>query len=150
MPEETHNFHIDSVWTGGYDGDGNATAHGRAIEFGRPEELGGRPGRTSPEELLLDAVASCYSITFAVLAERRNLPVARLELSMDGTVVRQLGGTLKFTAIHIKPRIVLTGPDDAQRQTAVDFAHKAEQYCLISNAIRGNVEVSVEPEVTTE
>ena len=150
MPEETHNFHLDATWTGGLEGDGSARAHGRMIEFGRPEELGARPGRTSPEELLLSAVASCYSITFAALAERRSFPVSRLELHLDGTVVRQLGGTLKFTAIAIRPRIVLVGAGEDQENTALDFAHKAEQYCLISNAIRGNVELTVEPEIVSE
>lgn len=149
MAEQSYEFHIDAEWTGGYKGDGSMTTHGRTCEFGAPEELGAPPGRTSPEELLMGAVASCYCITFAVLAERRELPLGKLDLKVSGTVVRQLGGTLKFTAIQIRPRILIQGADDKQKQTALDCAHKAEQYCLVSNAIRGNVEVTVEPEVVT-
>lgn len=150
MPEETHTFRLHSAWTGNSDGDGVLTAEGRMLAYGRPPELGGAPGRTSPEEMLLGAVAACYSITLAFLAERKRLPVTRLELDCTGDVVRQLGGTLKYVSIRLAPRITLQGADDAQRASALDAAHKAEQYCVISNAIRGNVAITVEPQITVE
>jgi organic hydroperoxide reductase OsmC/OhrA len=40
--------------------------------------------------------------------------------------------------------------DSAQEQTALDSARKAEQYCVISNALRGNVEITVEPAIIRE
>lgn len=147
MPTETHEFHLRSTWTGGSEGAGTAALQGGAAEFGVPAELGGAPGRTSPEELLLAAVASCYSITFGILAERRKLAFAGLDTELTGTVERQLGGTLKYVAIRIVARIALETDDDAQKQTALDLAHKAEQYCLISNAVRGSVQLTVAPEI---
>src|SRR5437763_4844644 len=114
-----------------------------------PEGLGGAAGRTNPEEMLISAVAACYSITLAVLAERRRLPVSRIDLTARGEVVRQPGGTLKFVSISLAPRITLDGGDPAQIETLRDFALKAEQYCPISNAVRGNVEITVDPEIVT-
>src|SRR5947208_1070647 len=141
MAEELHLFTISSTFTGDSSGDGTLTNSGGEIAYGLPEDLGGAAGRTSPEELLMCSVAACYSLTLAYLAERRKVPISGIEVSIEGDVVRQPGGTLKFVAMRLKPRISLNSSDDAQIQTARDFAHKAEQYCVISNAIRGNVEL---------
>lgn len=150
MSEEKHLFHLTSVWLGDSDGDGTLTADGWTLEYGVPPQLGGRPGRTNPEELLLGALAACYSATLAYLAERRRLPVARIDIALEGEIVRQLGGTLKYRAIRLSPKITLEGDDEAQRKAVLDAAHKAEQYCIISNAVRGNVELTITPEVITK
>jgi organic hydroperoxide reductase OsmC/OhrA len=42
---------------------------------------------------------------------------------------------------------VAPGATDEQARSLTEFAHKAEHYCVISNAIRGNVEVTVSPEI---
>jgi|SRR5579871_1149442 len=148
MNEETHHFRVNSVWTGDSNGDGMLTAaDGRTLSYGRPPEMGGAPGRANPEEMLLSAVASCYSLTLAILVERRRLPVPRIEVSAEAEVVREPGGTLKYTAIHLHPRITLTGGDEAQQKAVLDFAQKAEVYCVISRAVRGNVEITVSPEI---
>src|SRR5579863_7059012 len=118
MPEESHRFQLRSVWTGKSDGDGGLTAEGRTLDYGPPPVFGGKPGRTNPEELLLGAVASCYSITLAVLAERRRLPITRIETDCEGEVVRQVGGTLKFVSIKLSPHITLMGNDPSQVQAA--------------------------------
>ncbi|HZT41022.1 MAG TPA: OsmC family protein [Chthonomonadaceae bacterium] len=148
MNEEKHVFRVNSAWTGYSDGDGTLTAEdGRKLDYGRPPEMGGAPGRTNPEEMLLGAVASCYSMTLAILAERRRLPVTRIDVAAEAEVIQEPGGTLKYTAIHLHPRITLTGDDEAQKKAVLDFAQKAEVYCVISRAVRGNVEITVSPEI---
>jgi peroxiredoxin-like protein len=150
MAEDLHTFTIHGTWTGNGDGDGIMSCAGYDVPYGRPAQLGGAHGRANPEDMLLGAVVACYSITFALLAERRRLPVAKVEVDAEGDVVRQLGGTLKYVAIRLRPRITLNDGDSAQEQTAIDSAHKAEQYCVISNALRGNVEITVEPTIVHE
>lgn len=147
MPEELHTFTMHSVWTGDADGDGVMSCNGYDVAYGRPEQLGGKPGRPNPEDMLLASVVACYSITFSVLAERRRIPIAKVEVDAEADVVRQLSGTLKYKAIRLRPRITLNEGDNAHASTALDSAHKAEQYCVISNAMRGNVEISVAPEI---
>jgi peroxiredoxin-like protein len=147
MADERHTFSVQSTWTGNSEGDGHARAEGWSVEYGVPAGLGGKAGRANPEELLLGAVVSCYCITLAILAERKRLPLDRVEIRSEGEVERQLGGTLKLTAIRLYPTLHAAGADEAQARSLEDAAHKAEQYCVISNAIRGNVEVSVEPEI---
>jgi len=150
MAQETHLFSLESVWTGDSDGEGVLKTGAGELPYGVPPQFGGPEGRVNPEELLLAAVASCYSITLALLAERKRLPLRRVELRLEGEVERQPGGTLRFAAIRIRPRVVLADADDAQLLAAEDSAHKAEQYCVISNAVRGKVQLTVEPEVVSE
>ena len=71
-----------------------------------------------------------------------------LEVDAVG-IVEQNGPSLIYTKITIKPTIVLTaGATEAQIAGVTDMAHKADGYCIITNAIRGKVEVVIEPEVT--
>lgn len=150
MSEEKHYFPVKSVWTGNSDGDGTLTTDWGQIEYGVPPELTGKPGRSSPEQLLVSAVVSCYSITLALLAEKRRLPMTRIEVAATGEVVRQPDRTLKFTRLILRPKMMLEGAGEAQRKMAEDLAHKAEVYCVISKAVRGNVEITVEPEFAGE
>ena len=148
MSEDKHLFRLQSVLEGNSQSTGTIEVEGSgALAFGIPPQFGGQAGRPSPEGLLLSAVTSCYSLTLAILAERRRLPVTRIEVQAEGEVVTQPGGTLKYTAIHLHPKITLDSDDEAQHKSTLDFAHKAEVYCVISSAIRGNVEITVEPEI---
>ncbi len=147
MAEELHRFRITSTWSGTSTGDGFLNGEGYDVAYGLPPAMGGTAGRANPEELLMGAVAACYSLTLAVLAERRRIPLAGIQLTVDGEVERQPGGTLKFKSIRLVPIVTLSGADESQVAIARDLAQKAEQYCPISNAVRGNVEVTVTPEI---
>ena len=147
MEQEKHIFHTSTVWTGDSDGDGVMRSDQISFEYGRPAQLGGKPGRTNPEMLLTQSVAACYAITFAILLERKRLPVMRFEVEAEGEIVRQPDKTLKYAAIRLKPIIDLNGADEATVKSVLDAAHRTEKYCLISNALRGNVEISVDPQI---
>ncbi|HEY3267967.1 MAG TPA: OsmC family protein [Armatimonadota bacterium] len=142
--EEKHVFSLRSEWIGDGDGDGSMSAEDRCFDYGRPASLGGTPGRTNPEELLTAAVASCYTITLAVMAEGRRLPITRIDMEAEGEIIRQPDRSLKFTAIRLKPRITVAG-DETQQKKALDAAHRAEEHCLISKTLRGNVDITLEP-----
>ena len=148
MSDETHHFQIDGSWTGDSEsGSGYVAGSTGQIPLDFPVHLGGKEGKANPEELLMQAVAGCYILTLINIAERRKVPISRVDVKAEGDVVRQAGGTLKFVALRLHPRVTLKGADDAQLTIANDLAHKAEQYCTISNAIRGNVQITVEPEI---
>lgn len=144
--EETHIFTLESAWTGDSDGSGMLAMEDRYWEYGRPTQLGGEDGRSNPEEMLLGAVASCYSITLAGLAERKGLVLSRLLVRAEGDVVRQPDRSLKFSAIRLHPEITLE-EDESAAAEADRLAHRAEAYCLVSNALRGNVHITVHPRV---
>jgi peroxiredoxin-like protein len=147
MSQETHDFVVNSTWKGDADGDGLMTVTGRECAFGRPECLGGAPGRTNPEELLISAVVSCYAITLALLFEKRRLAIAKFEVGGTGTIIREENGRLKFTSMELRPRVELDAADEKTVASIHDMAQKAEDYCLVSAALHGNVEITVKPEV---
>lgn len=69
------NFAVGAVWEGsGRAGSGTLFLSGHAVRYSAPETMGGRGEGTSPEELLLAAVASCYSGTLHRVIERAGLP----------------------------------------------------------------------------
>lgn len=95
------------------------------------------------------SVASCYSITFGIIAENRKIPVKSLTVEAVGEV-EENGPQFTYKKITLRPTIVLdAGADDAQKKMAEDMAHKADSYCIITNAVRAKVEIVVEPSIST-
>ena len=95
-------------------------------------------GKTSPEELIASAHASCYSMAFSnVLAEGGNTP-ERLEVEAVCTFDDQ---AIKITAVDLNVRGKVPGMTEAEFESA---AHQADQGCPVSNALRGNVEIRVQ------
>lgn len=147
-----HEYPVTVEWSGGRDGSGKVIAdHSNAVNnLNVPQEFGGPGGDgTNPEELLTSAVAACYSITFGIIASNRKLPVKNFTAKAVGEV-EENGAMFTYTKITLRPEITLeAGSTDDQVKMAEDMAHKADSYCIVTNAIRGKVEIAVEPSVTT-
>lgn len=141
-----HEYPVRVSWKGGRDGAGEITdvRSGTTVALATPPEFGGSGAGTNPEQLLAMAVAGCYSITLGIVLTNRKVPYADIQADVTGEVVED-GPSFTYTKITVKPRIVLTGADDNQAKVAEDMAHKADMYCIITNAIRDKVQVVVEP-----
>ncbi len=97
-------------------------------------------GRTSPEELLAAAHASCYSMAFSSDLAKAGTPPERLEVSVEVTADRIAG---KLTVLASRLTVHGRVPDiDEDRFKAI--AVQAKDGCPISRALAGNVELSVE------
>jgi organic hydroperoxide reductase OsmC/OhrA len=109
-----------------------------------PEFRGGRPGIWSPEDLLVASVASCYSVTLAAIAERREIPLYALNVSGTGHVTGRDDGRFGFVAIELTASLQT---DPGLLEAAESAARHAERACLISMAldIPVHVEVVVRP-----
>jgi peroxiredoxin-like protein len=145
-----HDYPITVEWTGGKEGKGRVAAghSGASYDIAVPPEYQGTGAGTNPEELLTSAITSCYSITFGIIAANRKVPVTGLRVEATGQV-EQNGPSLKYSNITIRPYITLSADaTDEQFKLAEDMAHKADSYCLVTNAVRNSVQISVEPEVT--
>lgn len=144
---EIFRFALEGHWHGGRLGSGKVTAGALSSSVSIPAEMGGPGIGTNPDELLLAAAANCYLITLASILENRKLPVRSLSLRSEGTVERD-GGRLTYKRIVHRPLIELEGtPSDDVRTTALLGAERAEKACMISQAVRGNVELAVEADV---
>ena len=98
-------------------------------------------GRTSPEELLAAAHASCFSMAFANQLAKNGTIAERLEVRVDVTAdKREAGWTVLSSAIKVSG--VVPGID---AETFARVADAAKDGCPISRALVGNVDISVEP-----
>jgi osmotically inducible protein OsmC len=97
-------------------------------------------GRTSPEELLAAAHASCYAMAFSATLARGGTPPERLHVVATVSVNPKEGGGIQVTDSRLEVTGVVPGLDQAGFQ---DAAERGEQGCPISNAIRNNVNITV-------
>jgi osmotically inducible protein OsmC len=96
-------------------------------------------GKTSPEELIAAAHASCYSMALShTLAEGGNAP-ERLEVEAVCTFDDE---ALKITTVDLNVRGRV--PGIGSEEEFENAAHQADQGCPVSNALRGNVEIRVQ------
>jgi len=93
-------------------------------------------GRTSPEELLAAAHASCFNMALSnVLAKAGNPPE---RLSTSATVTFVPGTGITTSALEVEGRV--PGIDERSFREA---AENARDNCPVSQALAGNVELSV-------
>ncbi len=97
-------------------------------------------GRTSPEELIAAAHASCFSMAFSGGLARAGSPPQRLEVTATVTFDKADGG-FKVVSSVLKVKGKVPGMDQAAFQKA---AEAAKDGCPVSQALKGNVKLSVE------
>jgi peroxiredoxin-like protein len=142
-----HQFILEAHWDGGLHGRGNIESGNLKTEVSVPTSLGGPGAGTNPEELLLGAAGTCYLITLAAILQRREVKLMTLSLRSEGTVFSE-PPVLKLTRIVHRPKMVVAGLTSELQTQLKELANQAEKYCLVSNSLRGNVEVLVAPEIS--
>ena len=113
-----------------------------AIHFTAPPEFAGLEGKWTPEDLLLSAVASCYTTTFHAVAEQSGLEYADLEVDVEGSVHKTDSG-YSFNEIMIRPSLTISSDEDRTR--ALRLLQKAKTMCLVARALA--VEQNFQPRV---
>lgn len=96
-------------------------------------------GKTSPEELLAAAHASCFAMAFAARLGRAGTPPQRMEVSATVTFDK-VGDGWKVVSSALDVRGTVPNADEAAFKQA---AEGAKENCPISTALKGNVELSV-------
>jgi osmotically inducible protein OsmC len=103
----------------------------------RTEEPG---GKTSPEELLAAAHASCFSMALSAGLARAGTPPRRLETEAAVTFDK-VGDGWKVVSSALTVRGDVPGADEEAFRAA---AEDAKENCPVSQALKGNVELSVD------
>ena len=93
-------------------------------------------GKTSPEELIAAAHASCYSMALSNILGKQGTPPT--DLSTSTTVTFVPGTGITKSDIEVEGRV--PGIDESAFQRA---AEEARDGCPVSTALKGNVELSV-------
>ena len=98
-------------------------------------------GRTSPEELLAAAHASCFAMAFSAQLARNGTPPRELHVEAEVTFDK-VGEAWSVIA----SRLIVVGEVDGISDAQFDeLADAAKDGCPISRALNENVEITVEP-----
>jgi osmotically inducible protein OsmC len=95
---------------------------------------------TSPEELIAAAHATCISMALAAGLAGAGTPPKRLETEAT-TAFDEVDGGFKLTSVRLTIRGEVDGLDESTFRAA---AEDAKENCPVSQALKGNVEVSLE------
>jgi osmotically inducible protein OsmC len=96
-------------------------------------------GRSSPEELLAAAHASCFAMALSGALARAGMPPKRLEVSSKVTFDK-VGDSWTVVSSELEVKGEVPGADAAKFAQA---AEDAKDNCPISRALKGNVKLSV-------
>jgi len=130
--DKEHTYHVTAWWSAGQTGIAKSDSAPSAIHFAAPAQFGGLEGRWSPEDLLLSAIASCFTTTFQAIAAHSSFGYTDLQVEVEGTVAKTRSGYC-FTGIVIRPRLAITEAETENR--ALDLLQKTKALCLVSRAI---------------
>jgi peroxiredoxin-like protein len=130
--ENEHKYRVVSWWTSGQTGIVKSDSAPNVIHFTAPPQFGGLEGRWTPEDLLMTALASCFTTTFHAIAGYSKFEYIDLEVEAEGTV-SETGTGYSFSEIVIRPS--LTIPNEESRERAINLLQKAKALCLISRAL---------------
>jgi lipoyl-dependent peroxiredoxin len=97
-------------------------------------------GKTSPEELIAGAHSSCFAMAFSGDLTKAGTPPQRLDVTAVVTFAETAAG-YRVTSSRLEVRGVVPGLDQAGFAAAAEAARDG---CPVSQALRGNVEISVE------
>lgn len=103
----------------------------------RAEEHG---GLTSPEELIAAAHASCYSMALSNTLAKNDTPPTSLDVEATATFVPGEG----ITQMELR---VTAQIDGITEEVFSDLAETAKDGCPVSQALAGNVPISLEAEL---
>jgi Ohr subfamily peroxiredoxin len=132
-------YTAEATVSGGRRGHG-ATSDGRlTVDFSSPTEMGGDGGPgTNPEQLFALGYAACWQNAMISIARRKSLEV------LDSVVTARVGiGVIASGRLGLIVELLVTLPSIADREQAKALIDETEQRCPYSNAVRGNVEVTL-------
>jgi len=100
-------------------------------------------GRTSPEELIAAAHSSCFAMALSLMLGERKAVPERLAVEARCTL-DEVDGAPKITTAALTVRARVPGLEQSGFDEALQ---QAASLCPVSNALRGNVEISVTGEL---
>jgi len=138
-----HSYRVAAWWTSGRTGLAKSDSAPNAIHFTAPKAFGGLEGRWTPEELLLAAVAGCFTTTVRSISGNQ-FDFKDLQVEASGTVRKAQSG-FGFSEIVICPTLKIACSEERER--ALDLLKKAEKLCLVSRALGTNLRFEPKIEV---
>ena len=140
------NRKASAVWEGGLKG-GKGTFKGQSEGVGGQYNFSSRfeeGAGSNPEELLAAAHAACFSMALSAQLEGNGTPPTRVETNAVCTV-EKAGAGFKITTMRLTTRAAVPSVDAARFQ---ELAKAAVDGCPVSQALKGNVNVVLDAQLT--
>ena len=144
MQELPHHYRVDAAATS--EGFVALSSPGLSqLESASPAEFGGPGDRWSPETLLVAAIADCFVLTFKAVARASKFEWLSISCEAEGTLDR-VERSMRFVAYRMRAMFeVPAGTDEVRAQRLLE---KAEETCLITNSLAGEVKLETEIRMT--
>ena len=149
--ETDHRYRVAAWWASGKTGLAKSDSTPNAIHFAAPPQFGGVHGRWTPEDLLMGALASCFTTTFHAIAGYSGFEYSDLSVEAEG-VVRKTTRGYRFEAITLRPSLTISHED--HRELASMLLKKAKELCLVSRVLahepsfEAHIEIGTRPKAT--
>jgi osmotically inducible protein OsmC len=134
----------EATWSGSLtEGSGTVSLATTGVVSGLPVTWASRTedhgGKTSPEELIAAAHAACFSMALANGLAKAGSPPEKLDVTAVSSFDKVEGG-FRLTTMALEVRGSVPGLD---ADTFEQAAEEARTGCPVSNALAGNVEITV-------
>ena len=117
---------------------GSGAISGQEVTYASRFEDSG--GRTSPEELIAAAHATCLSMALAGGLAKAGHPPTRIETDAVATLDQAEGG-FRISSMRLSVRGEVDGMDEDAFRAA---AEEAKEGCPVSNALADSIEITLE------
>src|ERR1700736_1504816 len=143
--ENERKYRVVAWWTSGQTGIAKSDSAPNPIHFTAPPQFGAVEARWTPEDLLMTALASCFTTTFHAIAAYSKFEYTDLAVEAEGTVSKTDTG-YGFNKIVIRPNLTIASEE--HRQRALSLLHKAKTLCLISRAVATPQKFEIQVEIS--
>ena len=131
------------VWNGDVKGNGTITVGSGAlgelpVSFSARTE--NADGKTSPEELIAAAHATCFAMVLSNMLAKAGTPPERLDVQATCSLDRKPEGGLIITSMQLDVTGRVPGLDQTRFE---ELAREGEKGCPVSNALRNNVDIKL-------
>lgn len=132
-------FTASATAVGGRNGHSEASDKSVSVDLSIPKSMGGpgKPNTTTPEHLFATGYSACFGSAVEFVARLKHVPLTRVEVTADVTLnARDDGGFALSVALRVKL-------DGVPADKAKELMEAAHTVCPYSNAIKGNVPVTL-------
>jgi Ohr subfamily peroxiredoxin len=147
MPDKTLSkvlYTAEAVTEGGRGGHGRTSDGRLEVQLSVPEDMGGTGGvGTNPEQLFAVGYGACFQSALQSVAQGRNLDVSESKITSRVSI-----GPTGHGGFGLQVSLDLHAPHLSAAEAAT-LMTRADERCPYSNAIRGNVEVTLSVDGTS-
>lgn len=141
MPADKIEFHNFLEWKGGKKANLRFIESRQEIEVATPPQFGGDEGITTPEDLFVSSVNTCFMTTFLAFAGKMGIGLVSYESEAEG-VLEKVDDLRMFTTVVLKPKIKA----EAEVETVEQVINQVKKRSIVVNSVKCKVVVEAEVE----